>query len=157
LEEVAGKAVSLGAKESGLLVQTDTFYRTPHARLKIREFGDGKGELISYRRPDVQAARGCDYVVCPVSDPLLLKTALRHALDETGVVRKKRRLFLLKNTRIHLDEVEGLGSFVELETVLAGLSDEEGKREMEAVAADLGLDPADSVPKPYVELLAAKE
>jgi adenylate cyclase, class 2 len=69
------------------------------------------------------------------------------------VVTKKRHLFLHANTRIHLDEVEGLGTFVELETVLAGSSDAEGLAELERVAAALGLDRDDSVPVPYVELL----
>jgi adenylate cyclase class IV len=166
LEGVRNKALALGAKDMGVLEQVDTFYRAPTARLKLRETagpvaepggratGHGrKAELISYRRPDVKGARGCDYVVCPVSDPDPLKTALGYAMEEAGVVSKKRHLLLLRSTRIHLDMVEGMGNFVELETVLSGQTDEAGKKEMEGIAAGLGLKPEEAVPVPYVELL----
>jgi predicted adenylyl cyclase CyaB len=68
-------------------------------------------------------------------------------------VRKRRRLLLLEHTRIHLDEVEGLGSFVELETVLSGQSEAEAHRELERIAAALGLDPEARVSAAYIDLL----
>lgn len=156
LEEVRRRALELGAVEKGLLVQEDTFFKAARARLKLRVVKGGRAELISYRRPDIQGTRGCDYVVCPVENPSILKEALCHSLDQDGVVMKRRRLLLLRHTRIHLDEVEGLGTFVELETVLSGRTDAEGKAEMEEIARGLGLDPEKAVPVPYLELLRGK-
>ena len=115
--------------------------------------GDGHGELISYRRPDTREARGSDYFVYPVADPALLRATLEHALVSGGAVRKRRHLFLYRHTRIHLDEVEGLGAFVELETVMTGQSEHEGHAELAHVAEALALKPEDAIPQPYVELL----
>ena len=109
LEVVREKALAMGAAEKGVLLQEDVFFRAPRARLKLRVVEGGRAELISYRRPDVTGTRGCDYVVVPAADPALLEEALSHALERDGAVRKRRRLLLLGNTRIHLDEVEGLG------------------------------------------------
>lgn len=145
--------MTLGARDAGLLVQQDTFFTAPSARLKLRDFGDGRGELISYRRPDVIEARGSDYFVCAVPDPARMYATLAFALPTTGVVRKRRHLFLHRHTRIHLDDVEGLGTFVELETVMTDQSEADGHAELREVAAALGLREADAVPRPYVELL----
>lgn len=153
LEAVRRKAISLGAEVKGELIQEDIFFKAPLARLKLRVIVGESAELISYRRPDVKGSRGCDYVVSPVENPGVLKEALMHSLECDGVVKKVRRLLLIGRTRIHLDEVEGLGSFVELETVLSGRTDAEGKAEMEEVARGLGLDPEKAVPLPYLDLL----
>jgi predicted adenylyl cyclase CyaB len=153
LEGVRQKALALGAVEKGVLVQEDTFFKASYARLKLRVIEGGRAELISYRRPDITGSRGCDYVVCRVEDPRLLKETLAHALESDGMVRKRRRLLIWKDTRIHLDEVDGLGSFVELETVLSGRADREGREEMEEVAKGLGIAPTSAVPVPYLDLL----
>jgi adenylate cyclase class IV len=116
------------------LDQTDTFFRVARGRLKLREFGDGTGELIYYERPDQAQAKLSLYERIPCSAPAALRHALSAALGVRGVVRKHRDVFLLGSTRIHLDNVEELGSFLELEVVLAdGDSIESGT----AIAADL--------------------
>ena len=153
LDAVRRRAEALGARDAGVLRQTDTFFEAPHARLKLRDFGDGTAELISYRRPDTPAARGSDFIVCPVSAPAPLGEALAYALGVTSIVKKTRHLFLHRATRIHLDDVDGLGTFVELETVMSGQSDREGHAELDEIAAALGLGVADRVPVPYIELL----
>jgi adenylate cyclase, class 2 len=153
LEAVRRKAEQLGARDMGLLHQRDTFFQAPRARLKLRELGEGKAELISYRRPDTVEARGSDYVICAVAHPVELAAVLEHALGTGGTVKKQRHLFLHGHTRIHLDEVEGLGSFIELETVLSGQTDQEALRELEQIVVALGLDGMERVPVPYLELL----
>jgi adenylate cyclase class IV len=153
LAAVRARAQHLGARDAGVLEHHDTFFEAPLGRLKLRDFGDGRAELISYRRPDTTEARGSDFFVYPVGDPVLLRAALAHALATGGTVRKRRHLFLYRHTRIHLDEVEGLGTFVELETVMAGQSEQEGHEELAHVAAALALKPEDAIPRPYVELL----
>jgi predicted adenylyl cyclase CyaB len=153
LDAVLRRAEALGARDAGVLVQCDVFFSAPGARLKLRALGDGRGELISYRRPDAVEVRASEYRVYETADPSGLTAVLRDALGEAGMVRKRRRLFLYRHTRIHLDEVEGLGTFVELETVMTGLTDEAGRAELDSVAAALALRPEDRVGEAYVDLL----
>jgi predicted adenylyl cyclase CyaB len=152
IEKLCQMAKKMGAEDKGLLRQRDTFFRGVKARIKLREVGE-KAELISYRRKDAPEARASDYVVIPVADPEAMRVLLEHGLGEVGVVKKVRHLFLYRHTRIHLDEVEGLGGVAELETVLTGINEAEGRKELSEVAEALGLRPEDSLAKPYVELL----
>jgi predicted adenylyl cyclase CyaB len=153
LSELRAKALGLGARDMGILRQRDTFFAAPHARLKLREFGDGRAELISYVRPDVPTARGSDYVLAAVDRPAEVRSALEHALGIVGTVSKIRQLFLLRATRIHLDEVEGLGFFIELETVIDRQTDDEAHLELRTIAEALNIEPTDWVALPYAELL----
>ncbi len=152
LDEIRRRARELGATDEGVLQQHDVFFDAPLGRLKLRDFGDGRAELISYRRPDTPEARGSDFFTCPVTEPARLRATLAHALRTGGTVRKRRHLFLYRRTRIHLDDVEGLGQFVELETVMSGQSEDEAHAELRHVAAALALKPEDAISQPYVEL-----
>ena len=98
--------------------------------------------------------RASDYFIHATAQPETLRSVLSYALGEGGRVRKRRRLYLFEHTRIHLDEVEGLGTFVELETVLSGQSEEDGHAELKRVAAALGLDAEEQVATAYVDLLS---
>ncbi|MCW5829650.1 MAG: class IV adenylate cyclase [Deltaproteobacteria bacterium] len=147
------KTRKLGARDMGLLHQCDTFFQAEHARLKLREFGDGRGELISYRRSDVPGGRESEYFVYHSTALEGLKAILEQALGTKGSVRKTRHLFLFRNTRIHLDDVEGLGTFVEIETVISGQDRADTVAEFEEVARILKLNPEDSVPVSYFDLL----
>ena len=145
---------ALGAVQSAELTQTDTFFEVPGRRLKLREFGDGRGELISYVRDDQRGPKVSNYVVADVSSPDALRDALTHALGVRGVVRKRRTLFLLGQTRIHLDEVEGLGTFVEFEVVLRDDQPEpEGHRLALELLQKLSIAEADLVDCAYIDLL----
>jgi homotetrameric cytidine deaminase len=114
------RCLALGAEDRGVLVQRDTYFAARHGRLKLREQGDppGPGELIAYARADATEPEQSSYVLAPASDPAALAEALESALRTTVVVAKRRRLLLWENVRIHLDEVDGLGAFVELEAVV---------------------------------------
>ena len=124
LQRAAEVAVSLGASRAGELRQLDTYFHFSHGRLKLRET-DGRGaELIAYERADDPAFRGSDYYVIPVSHPPEMKAALSKKLGLRGEVRKRRELFLWHNVRIHLDDVAGLGTFIEFEAVISPADDE---------------------------------
>jgi predicted adenylyl cyclase CyaB len=157
LEGVRSRAFALGARDVGVLEQVDTFFPAPEGRVKLREFGEGGGELIAYRRPDGTEARGSDYLLYQVPEPERLREVLAFALGTRAVVRKRRRLLLWRHTRIHLDQVEGLGAFVELETVMTGQTDAEARAELEQVAAALGLDACELVSQAYVDLLEEQQ
>lgn len=134
--------------------QDDTFYAVPHGRLKLRRFGDGGAELIQYDRADTSAARASDYVRVSVADAAAIDAALVRALGRLGRVRKRRLLVLAGQTRVHLDRVEGLGDFVELEVVLhEGQADADGVRIAEALLRELGLDDAERVAGSYLDCL----
>lgn len=155
LEEVQESALRLGANVAGVLEQTDLFFGAPQARLKLRLFGDGTGELIAYRRPDLPGARGSDYEIHPTTDPDSLRRVLEAALELEGAVRKRRRLLLHRHTRIHLDEVDSLGDFVELETVIREQSEAEAHTELTEIATALGLSTLPPIPGAYLDLLRA--
>ena len=101
-----------------LIIQKDVFFACESGRLKLRAFSDDRGELIFYRRLDTEGPAQSDFIKAPTTDPDALATALKAALGEVGMVRKRRTLYLVGQTRIHLDEVDGLGDWLELEVVL---------------------------------------
>jgi adenylate cyclase class IV len=136
-----------------LIEQDDTFFHAAHGRLKLRVFADGSGELIAYERADGVQARASDYVRVPVAEPDALREALGRALGVRGRVRKRRWLLLAGPTRIHLDEVQGLGDFLELEVVMQeGESDEVGVATAEALIEALGLAQAPRLAGAYLDL-----
>jgi homotetrameric cytidine deaminase len=114
---------ALGAEDRGELRQRDTYFAAPRGRLKLREQDPGGAELIAYERADAAQARESRYRIAPVADPGALREALDAALGTVAVVDKRRRLFVWEGVRIHLDRVEGLGAFVELEGVAGADSD----------------------------------
>ncbi len=149
-------AAELGDRPPELLEQVDFFFHCPAGRLKLRCFGDGTGELIHYERANSTHPRPSTYRRCPVSDPAGLHATLASALGERGVVRKRRHLYLTGRTRIHLDEVEGLGCFIELEVVLGAVeSIDTGAEEAERLASLLEIGVADRIGMAYIDLLEA--
>ena len=125
LQRAAQASLSLGATRAGELRQLDTYFHFAHGRLKLRETEGSGAELIAYERADDPAFRGSDYYVIPVSHPAEMKAALAKKLGVRGEVRKRRELFLWHNVRIHLDDVAGLGTFIEFEAVLSPAGDDE--------------------------------
>jgi homotetrameric cytidine deaminase len=110
-------ALALGAEDKGEIAQRDTYFARARGRLKLREQDPGAAELIQYRRADAPDARESEYRRVPAADAEALRHALDAALGTLVVVEKRRRLLLWEGVRIHLDEVAGLGGFVELEGV----------------------------------------
>jgi adenylate cyclase class IV len=139
------------------LRQDDTFFACPRGRLKLRALSPREGELIFYDRADRSGPRESSYVVAPTPAPDAVREALSRAWGQTGRVRKTRALYRVGRTRVHLDRVEGLGDFLELEVVLdEGEGAERGIAEAEALMAALGIAAADLVAEAYVDLLAAR-
>jgi predicted adenylyl cyclase CyaB len=156
LEAVRARALALGAADHGVLHQVDTYFGTPSAhgaRLKLREHCPGRSELIAYRRPDTAGLRASDFHLVPVDDPTALREALAHALGVASRVAKSRHLLVLGRTRIHLDRVEGLGDFLELEVVLGERDDVAlAQQEAEQILAQLGLRDRPRLPGSYADL-----
>ena len=148
-------AHGLSDRPAEVLHQVDTFFNVRTGRLKLREFRDGAGELISYHRPDGTEPTCSQYSIYPTQSPKRLKVALEETLGVMGVVRKTRLLLLHGQTRIHLDEVEGLGHFVELEVVLkADQIEEAGEAIAQQLMATLEVRAEDLAGCAYIDLLA---
>ncbi len=146
------RAVADGPEQA--IAQDDTFFSVPNGRLKLRQFADGSAELIHYQRPDTGEAKASDYVRVAVPDPAAMREALARGLGVQGRVRKQRLLLMVGATRIHLDQVEGLGDFIELEVVLAaGQTDAQGAATAEALMQALGLAEAPRLAGAYLDLL----
>jgi homotetrameric cytidine deaminase len=148
-ERTLERALALGADDRGELAQRDTYFARASGRLKLREQSPGEPELIEYRREDAAAARASDYRVVPVRDADALRDALAAALGAPVVVEKRRRLLVKDGVRIHLDRVDGLGDFVELEAV----APEAGEEELERVRAALEIEDGALVAESYSDLL----
>jgi len=140
--------------------QDDIFFACESGRLKLRDFCNGNGELIFYRRADQTGPGQSEYRITPTEDPKGLQSVLADALGVVGRVRKQRVLYLTGRTRIHLDRVEALGDFLELEVVL---SDDEpprlGESEAQFLMECLHISDEDLVDVAYVDLIegAGKE
>lgn len=157
VEALAAKTAAIADKGPIEILQDDTFFRCESGKLKLRAFSKDEGELIFYRRPNRQGPKESFYLRSPTSAPETLRESLSLAYGKTGRVRKHRTLFLVGRTRVHLDKVEGLGYFLELEVVLEeGESAEAGVKEARDLMAKLGVEPAQLVEGAYLDLLAQK-
>ena len=138
-----------------VLLQEDTFFPGARGRLKLRQLSSTHGELISYHRADLAGTKQSHYLLSRTSEPATLRTVLADAYGTGTVVTKTRLLYLVGQTRIHLDEVAGLGSFLELEVVLAdGQPPNEGHRIAREIMAALEVRDDDLIEGAYADLLA---
>jgi predicted adenylyl cyclase CyaB len=136
------------------IAQDDSFFHCAQGRLKLRVFADGRGELIAYQRSDSTGPKLSDYLRVPVPEPAALRDALARACGLRGRVVKQRTLYGVGATRVHLDVVEGLGHFLELEVVLRDTQTvAEGEAVAQGLLAALGIVPAQLVPQAYIDLL----
>ena len=156
-DEIRRRAEALGDKPVQVIPQEDIFFNTPQGRLKLRILSADKGQLIYYTRPDQEGPKRSDYHLYQTSDPGNLRHLLELAYGIRGVVRKTRYLYLVGQTRLHLDDVEGLGQFMELEVVLEeGQSDAEGQEIAEGLMARLGVERSDLLEGAYMDLLESR-
>ena len=134
--------------------QTDFFFHVPKGRLKLRQLSDNSGQLIFYVRPDQSGPKTSEYMISHTDDPNSLRTVLDTAFGVRGVIRKTREIFIVGRTRIHLDKLEDLGEFLELEVVLEkDEAPEEGWPEAKHLMAVLKIYPEDLVNSAYIDLL----
>jgi adenylate cyclase class 2 len=149
-------AKSVATERLGVEHQIDTYFHCPHGRLKLRQINGLKAELVAYQRADTAEARASDYHLVTVADAEALKQALAAALGIRVVVDKLREIYLHHNVRIHLDKVQGLGTFLELEAVLGGdIDDAAGHEQLRRLCREFCVRDADIVPQSYGELLEA--
>lgn len=155
-------AARLATSGPEIIHQEDTFFHCADARLKLRIFhsDDGTsshGELIRYQRENRAEARCSRYSIARTANPRILLDILTKTLAVVGTVKKTRTLYLAGQTRIHIDQVEGLGDFLELEVVLRdGQTEEEATRIANTWLAEFKIGEQDLIAGAYVDLLALR-
>jgi predicted adenylyl cyclase CyaB len=148
------KAEQLSDTPCQVIPQVDTFFNCSQGRIKLRELSPQRGQVVYYRRHDFNSPKRSEYQIFETDDPEGLKAILSEAYGVRGVVRKVRHLYMVGQTRIHLDEVQELGKFMELEVVLkSGQSDSEGRAIAESLMQKLGIEPTDLIDTAYMDLL----
>jgi predicted adenylyl cyclase CyaB len=147
-------AERLTGRPPELLEQLDTFFPVPRGRLKLRQLAPDHGELIYYERPDQAGPKPSNYSITRTAEPAALREVLGQSLGVRGEVRKRRWLSLVGQSRIHLDEVEGLGTFLEVEVVLQpGQSVGEAQRIALELRRALDVRDEDLIQGAYLDLL----
>jgi predicted adenylyl cyclase CyaB len=150
------KAAKALSGSSTMLSQKDVYFQSPLGRLKLRRQGNGEASLIYYERPDSGGPKTSFYEIAPIGDGDAIHRILGLALGESVTISKKRQLFLIGQTRVHFDMVEGLGLFIELEVVLKTSQDEaEGRRIAQDIMAKLAIERDDLIEGSYSDLPAA--
>ncbi len=138
------------------IAQDDTFFHCVTGRLKLRALANDSGELIFYRRSNQSGPKESFYLRSPTSSPETLRESLSLAYGQVGRIRKYRTLFLVGRTRVHLDRVEGLGHFLELEVMLVDDEPaEQGVREAGELMDKLGIQPSQLIEGAYLDLMLA--
>ena len=156
--EIKSRAENLSDTPVEAIPQEDIFFNVEHGRLKLRILAPDRGQLIYYTRPDQKGPKRSDYHIAETTDLNSLKRVLELAYGIRGVVKKTRYHYVVGQTRVHLDDVEGLGQFMELEVVLQeGQNDAEGQKIAEGLMASLGVERSDLLEGAYMDMIESNE
>jgi len=149
-----GRIAVLSDQPPVQITQDDVFFACPDGRIKLRFLSEGQGELISYKRANQAGPKESVYFVYRTDAPGQLLAVMSLVYPQIGRVRKQRTIFMIGRTRVFVDQVEGLGDFMELEVVMR--DDEPSQRgveEAELLIDKLGLAQSQRIEVAYVDLL----
>lgn len=143
-----------GADYKGTDIQTDSYFNVPNGRLKLRE-GNIENNLIYYERANQTGPKQSDFRLTKVTDPVNLKAILASAIGIKVVVSKKREIYFIANVKFHIDELEGLGNFVEIEASNkdADIPVEQLHKQCDFYMRELGIQVADLIYHSYSDML----
>ena len=148
--------ISRGAKFIGTDIQTDTYFNVLNGRLKLRE-GNIENNLIYYQRSNQAGPKNSDFTLVKIEDAAGLKNALTRSLGVKVVVTKSREIYYFENVKFHIDEIAGLGSFLEIEAgnILAHKTQEELQLQCEHYMRELKVNTEDLIELSYSDMLLA--
>lgn len=150
LDDLKKVAKLLATSHLGVDTQVDTYFQTKDGRFKLRESSMKGAYLVPYLRPNTAGPKKSDYAMIPVEDGGKIKQLFQQILGEIKVIRKKRDIYLIKNIRVHLDEVEGLGTFLEFEAVYENPADENQERaKVQTLLKEFNIQEADLITHSY--------
>jgi len=145
--------LSNGAEFKGVDEQADTYFNVANGRLKLRE-GNIENNLIYYERDDKAGPKNSHFKLIKINDPVDLKNVLASSIGIKAVVKKKREIYFIKNVKFHIDEVPGLGTFVEIEAgnILADLPQEQLKAQCDFYIQEFKIKPEDLIDASYSDM-----
>lgn len=144
----------VGARFVGTLHQRDQYFSVQRGRLKTRTINGKVHEVIFYDRANRAGSKISNYQVINLRAGTAKEIEKLFGLlfKKAKIVTKQRRLWLYRHTRIHVDKVRSLGSFVELETVMKGISLSAARSEQKKVISLLHLGRSQKIARSYGEL-----
>ena len=146
-------AAAIGAVHQGTEEQVDQYFSVPAGRLKLRRSSLDGAYLIAYLRPDDPGSRIARFHRLPVGDPDGLEAVLSTMFGVAARVAKQRDVWWWRDVRIHLDSVEGLGSFIEFEARLDRIGDpREALRRIERLGREFGIASDGAIAGSYAEM-----
>lgn len=148
---------SHNANYKGTDEQTDTYFNVPNGRLKLRQ-GNIENNLIYYERSNQAGPKQSHFQLVKVEDAEGLRKALTSANGIKVVVAKRREIYYIDNVKFHIDEVPGLGSFVEIEAgnILADISKEQLQQQCEMYMKEFSIKSEDLLENSYSDMLIKK-
>ena len=141
----------------GLDHQVDTYFKVNSGRLKFRE-GKIENFLIYYDRENKEGPKESKIILFKNEPQSSLKDILINANGVLTIVDKKREIYFIDNIKFHIDLVENLGAFVEIEAIdKTGLiSKEKLYAQCQFYMQELGISPEDLVSVSYSDLLMSE-
>jgi adenylate cyclase, class 2 len=157
-EAVRNYLVQNNADYRGTDFQTDTYFAVANGRLKLRE-GNIENNLIYYERSNESGPKSSHFQLVKVEDAAGLKAVLRKSNGIKQVVKKKREIYYIDNVKFHIDEVEGLGNFMEIEAgnILVNKTKEELQEQCNFYMAQFGIKEEDFIAVSYSDMLPEKD
>jgi adenylate cyclase, class 2 len=148
--------LAAGAVFHGEDQQTDTYFQVPSGRLKLRQ-GPIENSLIFYERPESDGPRRSDVYLAQLSPENEITSVLSEALGVVVQVKKRRKIYFIASTKFHLDKIEGLGTFIEIEVISQpGDSPEDAKALCEHYMKYLHISSEDLCTGSYADMLLNK-
>lgn len=134
--------------------QTDTYFNVANGRLKLRE-GNIENNLIYYQRTETAGVKQSNVELVKAEDGAGLRNVLTKALGVKAVVKKKREIYYIRNVKFHLDTLEKLGSFVEIEASnrFEDIPAEKLRQQCEAYMREFGVEEGDLVNMSYSDMV----
>jgi len=136
--------------------QVDTYFDVPSGRLKLRQ-GTIETHLIAYHRPDQEGPKASTVSLYKPGDAEALLQTLQQTLPTLIVVDKQREIYFLDHVKVHLDRVDGLGSFVEVEAIGKASEHESLLQDCQDTMALLGVQPDALESASYSDMLLFQE
>jgi adenylate cyclase class 2 len=149
---------TMNAEFIGTDFQTDTYFNVIQGRLKLRE-GNIETNLIFYERDNQPGPKNSQFHLVRVLNPSELKAVLEKSCGIKMVVKKKREIYYIKNVKFHIDEVPGLGSFVEIEAgnILADKTEAQLLEQCNFYLKEFGIKEEDLIAESYSDMMLQLE
>jgi adenylate cyclase class 2 len=156
-EEIRQWLLANGADFKGTDNQTDTYFNVSNGRLKLRQ-GNIENSLIHYVRSNQAGPKDSHVTMSKLANGTDMKQVLLKVFDVLVEVVKQREIYFINNVKFHVDEVVGLGHFVEIEAIDfdGSIGKEKLLSQCQQYMASLKILDSDLIEVSYSDLLLAK-